>query len=124
MESDYTEPFVGLITTTCEKHQFMKILFRIFLKIAKPLKCLLAVLVSFDCYNILSQTHLLINPSEIHSLKILLTICLKPRAVLPPSFLASPCFCGCWHSLYYGHISVPFFHHLLLCLPNLPLPLI
>lgn len=32
------EPFVGFITTACEKHQFMKIFFRMFFKNYKVLK--------------------------------------------------------------------------------------
>lgn len=114
------EPFVGFITTTCEKHQFMKIFFRMFLKITKSLKCLLVLLVSFGCYYSLSQSQLLINPSEMYSLKILLTICLKPRAMPPPETLKEnlslprPASGGCRHSLGFGHISAPFSCHLLL----------
>lgn len=123
------QPFVRFITTTCEKHQFMKIFFRMFLKITKPLKCLPVVLVSSGCYYS-SQTHLLINPSEMYSLKILLTICLKPRAMPPPETLKEnlslprPTSCGWWHSLGFGHLSAPFSHFLILCVPNLPLPLL
>lgn len=43
------------------------------------------------------------------------------------SFLASSAYVGCWHSLAYSpsmHYLPLFSHHLLLCMSNLPLPLI
>lgn len=130
MESDYTGAFCWVYYYHMWEAPVYEDLFRMFLKITKPLKYLLVVLVSFGCYNTLSQTQLLINLSEIYSLKILLTICLKPRAMLPPETLKEtlslprPASGGCRHSLGYGHISAPFSHHLLLCVPNLPLPLL
>lgn len=49
---------------------------------------------------------------------------LPPEALKENLSLPLPASGGCRHSLAYSHISAPFSHHLLLCVPNLPLPLL
>ena len=102
-----------------------------FLKVRNPLKCFLVVLVSFGCWNKLPQTR---GPNipETYSLLVVVARCPKSRAMLPPEALEESLplslatVGGCRHSLGYGHISMCALssRHLLVCVLNLPMPLL